>query len=61
MKFQLFKLRKFWHRLIVKYLKNCGGCFHSGKYGKEGKYVKLFTDSQYRKFQELIYENDIDM
>lgn len=39
------------HKFIVWYLKRCGGTFHSGAYGENGKYVKLFTDEEYGKHQ----------
>ena len=43
--------RKIVHRLIVNYLVKCGGAFHHGQYGENGRYVKLFTDSEYAKHQ----------
>lgn len=44
-------LRRHIHKLIVWYLKKCGGAFHSGKYGIEGKYVVLMNDNAYSDFQ----------
>jgi hypothetical protein len=46
--------RKLVHGLIVKYLTRCGGAFHHGEYGKKGKYVVLFSDKEYSRYQQLI-------
>jgi hypothetical protein len=43
--------RKFIHRVIVNYLIKCGGAFHHGEYGVNGKYVVLMTDAEYGKYQ----------
>lgn len=43
--------REFVHGLIVKYLIKCDGAFHHGAYGKDGKYVRLFTDEEYDKLK----------
>lgn len=43
--------RKIVHGLIVSYLIRCGGAFHHGAYGENGKYVRLFTDKEFNKFQ----------
>lgn len=43
--------RKAMHSLIVKYLYKCGGAFHHGEYGVNGRYVKVFTDEQYGQHQ----------
>ena len=43
--------RKHIHKAIVWYLKRCGGAFHSGAYGENGKYVKLFSDAEYNDYQ----------
>lgn len=50
-KFERLK-RKVIHGLIVKYLIKCGGAFHHGDYGENGRYVKLFTDEEYGKHQK---------
>lgn len=47
-------MRKYIHKIIVWYLKKCGGAFHSGPYGDNGKYVKLFTDKQYSEYQRML-------
>ena len=46
--------RKIVHRLIVKYLVKCGGAFHHGKYGDDGRYIKLFTDKEYGEYQKML-------
>lgn len=45
--------RKIVHRLITRYLRSCGGAFHHGSYGKEGKYVVMMSDEMYHKHQRL--------
>jgi hypothetical protein len=40
---------KWLHRLIVWYLRRCGGAFHHGPYGEQGRYVELMTDAQYSR------------
>jgi len=47
------------HRLIVKYLLRCGGAFHSGPYGEQGKYVRLFTDKEYDEYQKFLCEKGL--
>lgn len=44
-------LRVHVHKAIVWYLIRCGGAFHSGAYGEDGRYVKLFTDAEYGDHQ----------
>lgn len=43
--------RKPVHQLICKYLRTCGGTFHTYPYGPTGRYVVLMTDDQYHKFR----------
>ncbi|WP_424236364.1 hypothetical protein [Bhargavaea ginsengi] len=51
-KFESLK-RKIVHRLIVNYLIKCGGAFHHGAYGENGKYVALMSDKKYHDYQNL--------
>lgn len=46
-------VRKYIHNAIVWYLKRCGGAFHSGPYGENGKYVALMSDEKYHHYQNL--------
>lgn len=39
--------RKPVHRAIKWYLVRCGGAFHTGAYGPDGRYVVLVRDSAY--------------
>lgn len=49
--------RKVIHKLIVKYLVRCGGAFHQGAYGDNGRYVKLFTDDEYGEYQKMMIKS----
>lgn len=46
-----WKIRFIIHRLIVKYLRSCGGAFHHGQYGQDGKYIVMMSDSRYHDYQ----------
>jgi hypothetical protein len=46
-------IRKHIHRLIVWYIKRCGGAFHHGKYGDNGRYVALMSDRKYHEYTKL--------
>lgn len=46
-----WKIRFIIHRLIVKYLRSCGGVFHHGQYGQDGKYVVMMSDISYHNYQ----------
>lgn len=35
------------HKLIVWYLRRCGGAFHCYQYGPQGRYVVLMNERQY--------------
>jgi hypothetical protein len=50
--------RKSIHKLIVRYLLKCGGCFHTGPYGERGAYVALFSDREYGEYQHLLTIRD---
>lgn len=39
--------RKFIHKLIVKYIISCGGAFHHGEYGENGRYVVILNEQKY--------------
>lgn len=45
--------RKIVHRLIVKYLISCGGAFHHGEYGVNGRYVTLMNDEKYHEYTKI--------
>lgn len=45
-------MRKYIHKFIVKYIRNCGGSFHHNKYGVDGRYVVLMNEKQYHNYQE---------
>jgi hypothetical protein len=51
------KIKKFYtkivHRLIVKYLMSCGGAFHHGVYGVDGRYVVIMNDETYHYYKGL--------
>lgn len=50
--------RKIIHHFIVKYLIKCGGAFHHGPYGENGRYVALMSDKKYHEYQKIrIKEN----
>lgn len=54
MKFKLKMVyRKIIHRFIVRYLISVGGAFHHGKYGENGRYVALMSDTTYNKYTNL--------
>lgn len=42
------------HEFVVQYLSGCGGTFHSGPYGKDGRYVTLMTDEEYADYQNYL-------
>lgn len=46
-------VKKHIHNAIVWYLKRCGGAFHNGPYGENGKYVALMSDDQYGRYQNV--------
>lgn len=43
-------VKKYIHHCIVKYLKKCGGAFHSHPYGDSGRYVVLMDESKYHRY-----------
>jgi len=45
-------IRRIIHRLIERYLRRCGGSFHTRPYGACGRYVVLMTEEEYHYFQE---------
>lgn len=45
--------RKMVHKIIVKYLISCGGAFHHGEYGVDGKYVSIMTEETYHYYRSL--------
>ena len=45
--------RRLIHKFIVKYLLSCGGAFHHGEYGINGRYVALMDDIKYHEYTKL--------
>ena len=46
-------IRKIIHRLIIRYLLNCGGAFHSKPYGEHGLYVALMNEKVYGEYTKI--------
>jgi len=42
------------HKIIVWYLRHCGGAFHHFAYGPNGRYVVLMNEQQYHDYKNLI-------
>lgn len=41
------------HKIIVAYLRRCGGAFHCYPYGPKGRYVVLMNESQYGNYEKV--------
>lgn len=53
-------VKRWVHQAIVAYLKRCGGTFHSGEYGEQGRYVALMTEQQYHYYTVLARSTTAD-
>lgn len=45
------RIRSIIHKAIVRYLRHCGGSFHCGGYGEDGRYALLTTEIGYHIFK----------
>ena len=46
-------MKRLWQRIIVWYLRQCAGAFHSFPYGEQGRYVVLMNELQYHNHKEI--------
>jgi hypothetical protein len=46
------------HKLIVWYLRRCGGAFHCYPYGERGRYAVLMTERQYHRYTQIAEQSE---
>jgi len=44
-------IRKYLHHFIARYIKRCGGAFHTYPYGENGRYVVIMNEEEYHLYQ----------